>query len=185
MRLLDILGTLASVPGLFTLASAAKHFQIPPRPDVVPSPYNAGQSMPISLPRDPDRYCQVKPVLPPQRDDAPSILQALQECNDGGTVVLDASYLIGSPLDLTFLKHVDIVITGNIAFDDADVYYWDSHSFKYTFQNQSVFWKVGGEDVNIYGDLGLGEGRSVVDGRGQAYWEEMMVNENVSWFLVC
>ncbi|EFQ32826.1 exopolygalacturonase [Colletotrichum graminicola] len=37
-----------------------------------------------------------------------------------------------------------------------------THSFKFVFQNQSVFWKLGSKDVNIYGDLG--NDRSIMDG---------------------
>ncbi|KAI1104685.1 glycoside hydrolase family 28 protein [Jackrogersella minutella] len=150
--------------------------QIPPRPDVVPAPHNAGREIPLSPPRDKDRYCHVDQGSQVDRDDAPHILDALQECNNGGTVVFDKSYLIGSPLDLTFLQHVDLVITGEIAFDDSDVYYWQNNSFKYTFQNQSAFWKIGGEDVNIYGDLSLEEGKSVIDGKGEAYWQAVQTD---------
>ncbi|KAI0887125.1 glycoside hydrolase family 28 protein [Annulohypoxylon maeteangense] len=165
------IGPLVVALGLASSAIARGHSRIPSRPDVIPGPYDTGSAMPLSPPRDKGRYCHVDQGLEENRDDAPRILQALQECNDGGTIVFDKSYLIGSPLDLTFLKHVDLVITGDISFDDSDVYYWHNNSFKYTFQNQSVFWKIGGEDVNIYGDLTLEEGKSVINGKGEAYWE--------------
>ncbi|KAI1451875.1 glycoside hydrolase family 28 protein [Annulohypoxylon moriforme] len=171
MMWLNSIGSLVAALGLASSAMAKGHSGIPSRPDIIPGPYDTGKAMPLSPPRDKDRYCHVDQGLEKDRDDAPRILQALQECNDGGTIVFDKSYLIGSPLDLTFLKHVDIVITGDIAFDDSDVYYWQNNSFKYTFQNQSVFWKIGGEDINIYGDLTLEEGKSVIDGKGEAYWE--------------
>ncbi|KAI1393625.1 glycoside hydrolase family 28 protein [Hypoxylon trugodes] len=158
-------------------ALATKHDKIPSRPNVVPGPYNAGNASLPSPPRDKDRYCHVKQGCHAGRDDAPYILKALQECNNGGTVVFDKSYQIGSPLDLRFLKHIDLVITGDISFDDSDVYYWQNNSFKYTFQNQSVFWKIGGEDVNIYGDLTLEEGKSVIDGRGEAYWKAIQTDK--------
>ncbi|KAI1406658.1 glycoside hydrolase family 28 protein [Hypoxylon fuscum] len=173
---LNLIGSLGAFLALFSLVSAMGHAKIPSRPNVIPAPYNAGKAMPHSPPRDKGRYCHVKQGCNKDRDDAPHILHALQECNNGGTAVFDKSYLIGSPLDLTFLKHIDIVITGDIAFDDFDVYYWDNNSFRYAFQNQTVFWKLGGKDVNIYGDLSLEEGKSVIDGRGQAYWEELQIN---------
>ncbi|KAI8255712.1 Exopolygalacturonase X-1 [Colletotrichum sp. SAR 10_98] len=122
------------------------------------------------------RYCYVKPGCGEKRDDAPKILDAFKKCNDGGTVVFDKSYLIGSPLDLTFLKHIDVVITGSIEFND-DPYYWADNSFKFAFQNQSVFWKLGGEDINIYGDLS--NDQSVIDGRGQAYWVAIQTNSSL------
>ncbi|KAI8962504.1 glycoside hydrolase family 28 protein [Daldinia sp. FL1419] len=174
---LVLVSPLVAVLALLAPASATGHSGIPSRPSVIPGPYNAGKAVPLSPPREEGRYCHVKQGCTTNRDDAQHILQALHECNDGGTVVFDKSYLIGSPLDLTFLKHIDIVITGSIAFDDSDVYYWEDHSFKYAFQNQSTFWKLGGEDVNIYGDLSLDEGKSVIDGKGQAYWEEIQRNK--------
>jgi galacturan 1,4-alpha-galacturonidase len=46
------------------------------------------------------------------RDDAAFVLDAIQDCNDGGHVVFqkDVTYTIGTALDLTFLKHIDIGI---------------------------------------------------------------------------
>ncbi|KAK2760251.1 hypothetical protein FQN54_002319 [Arachnomyces sp. PD_36] len=149
---------------------------IPQRPSIEATPYNTGRSQPDSPPRDKDRYCFVQPSSDGE-DDAPVIFKAFQECNDGGTVVLDQVYQIGSPLDITFLRHVDVVITGEIHFDDRDVYYWAENSFKFDFQNQSTFWKWGGEDINIYGDLSNDE--SVIDGHGQAYWEEIQTNKTL------
>lgn len=173
---------LCIVPALVhsTLASANPYSRIPKRPEVQPAPFDSGTPMPCSPARDPKRYCFVKPGSSDERDDAAVILDAFHKCNDGGTVVFDSEYLIGSPLDLTFLKHIDVVISGEIHFDASDVYYWAENSFKYDFQNQSVYWKWGGEDVNIYGDLS--NGKSVIDGHGQAYWEEIQTNKSVRIF---
>ncbi|KAK6950001.1 hypothetical protein Daesc_008324 [Daldinia eschscholtzii] len=175
--------SLAATLAFLSPVLATRHSKIPARPDVVPGPYGTSRAIPLSPPREEGRYCYVKQGCNINRDDAPHIVQALHECNNGGTVVFDKSYLIGSPLDLNFLKHIDIVITGSIVFDDSDVYYWQNNSFKYAFQNQSVFWKLGGEDVNIYGDLTLDEGKSVIDGKGQKYWEELRTNKAVSLFV--
>ena len=43
-------------------------------------------------------------------DDSKFIMSALKKCNNGGKVVFDADkhYTIGTALDLTFLKHVDL-----------------------------------------------------------------------------
>lgn len=43
-------------------------------------------------------------------DDSEFIMHALRKCNHGGKVVFheDKEYTIGSALDMTFLKHVDI-----------------------------------------------------------------------------
>ncbi|KAK6209991.1 cytochrome P450 [Colletotrichum tabaci] len=170
------LGVLAAATGLLSATTTAAQSGIPKRPVVEPAPFNSGKAMPYSPPRDEGRYCYVKPSCTAGRDDAPKILRAFTECNDGGTVVLDQKYLVSSPLDLTFLKHVDVVITGEVHFND-DPYYWAENSFKFDFQNQSVFWKLGGEDINIYGDLG--NDKSVIDGHGQAYWVEIETNKSL------
>ncbi|KAH7316894.1 exopolygalacturonase [Stachybotrys elegans] len=148
--------------------------RIPKRPEIKPWPYNTGTPMPHSPVRETGRVCYVRESKNKEDDAAPNILQAFQQCNHGGTIVFDKTYWIASPLDLTFLSHIDIVITGEIHFDDSDVYYWNDNSFKYRFQNQSVFWKIGGEDINIYGDLT--NDKSLIDGHGQVYWEEIETN---------
>ena len=177
--LLAALTALAASPLCAALRTRHGYSALPKRPVITTAPYGTGQAFPVSPPRDEGRYCYVEPgsANGTASDDAPGILKAFQDCNGGGTIVLDQTYLIGSPLDLTFLEHVDIVITGEVAFDDSDVYYWARNSFKYAFQNMSSFWKVGGEDINIYGDLS--NNRSVINGRGQAYWEELSRNSTV------
>lgn len=49
-------------------------------------------------------------------NDAPAILAAAKSCNNGGTVVFlkSTTYNVGTALDLTFLKHVDLDIQGTI-----------------------------------------------------------------------
>lgn len=181
------LETISLLLSAFAATCAASEPCIPPRPNISPSPYHTGQALPYSPPRDPKRQCFVIPGSGHDRDDAQAILTAVKKCNNGGTVILDKEYRIGSPLDLTFLNHIDVVITGEIYFDDSNVYYWAENSFKYEYQNQSVFWKWGGKDVNIYGDLS--NEKSVIDGRGQAYWEEIRTNKSVSlleiWTRLC
>ncbi|KAM0330806.1 hypothetical protein ACHAQA_003760 [Verticillium albo-atrum] len=169
--------TVFAIIGPTLCSPSARSSSIPKRPHIEAAPFNTGKVQPFSPPRDKERYCHVAPSCGHGQDDAPRILAAFQKCNNGGTVVLDKVYRIGSPLDLTFLEHVDVVITGEVHFADEDVYYWAENSFKYKFQNQSVFWKFGGEDVNIYGDLE--NDRSVIDGHGQAYWEEIQTNKTL------
>ncbi|RYP62299.1 hypothetical protein DL769_007354 [Monosporascus sp. CRB-8-3] len=160
---------LVAALGFASPGSAKFQSKIPQRPKIQAAPYNVARSLPPSPPRSKGRYCHVVPGSGDDRDDAPRIMKAFKKCNDGGTVVFDKAYLIGSPLDLTFLKHVDVVITGEIHFRD-DIYYWADHSFKFPFQNTSSFWLFGGEDVNIYGDLS--NDKSVIDGHGEKYWIE-------------
>lgn len=44
------------------------------------------------------------------KDDSKNILSAIKSCNNGGHVVFpkDKNYTIGTALDLTFLKHIDL-----------------------------------------------------------------------------
>lgn len=54
-------------------------------------------------------------------DDSQYILEALHECNNGGTVVFPEhwTYVIGTALNMTFLKHVDIGATSwNLLTED-------------------------------------------------------------------
>lgn len=141
------------------------------RPDFLPYPFNSGRPLPPSPPRN--RTCFVQPGDPEgggdeggEFDDAPAILAAFESCNGGGTVVLDQSYTIASPLDLTFLAHVDVALSGTVRFGNT-VDYWSENSFKYNFQNMSGYWQFGGEDVNIYGG-----GVGVLDGNGQPFWDQ-------------
>ncbi|KAK7203241.1 putative exopolygalacturonase X [Myxozyma melibiosi] len=106
-------------------------------------------------------------------DDSHFILSALEKCNHGGRVVFssDETYTIGAPLDLTFLDKVDIVIDGEIIFTN-DTDYWQENSFKFDFQDSTTFFKLGGHDVNVYGD---GE----INGNGQAWYDLFASNKTI------
>lgn len=136
-----------------------------PRPNVRAYPHAPKKAHLCSPPRT--KVCAVK-ALGGTSDDAPNILKAAKSCNHGGTVqLLDASYTIGSPLDLRFLSAVDIVIGGTIKFSN-DIDYWLTHAFRFTYQDASAFWLIGGKDVNVYGD---GSGKAILDGQGQAWYD--------------
>ncbi|KAM0431380.1 hypothetical protein ACHAPT_005357 [Fusarium lateritium] len=173
-------GNLLSVSALCALLSPAlakPSHGLPKRPHIEPSPYSSGKDFPASPQRDHRRYCYVKPGNGKNSNDASRIFKAFKKCNNGGTIVLDKKYTIASPLDLTWLEHVDVVITGEVHFK-PDPYYWAENSFKFPFQNMSSFWKVGGEDIHIYGDLN--NEQSLLDGHGQAYWKEIETNKTAS-----
>ncbi|KAF5625108.1 exopolygalacturonase [Fusarium sp. NRRL 52700] len=158
------------------VGTSSRNSALPKRPHVEAAPYGTGKSFPVSPVRSRKDLCYVNAGKGKNIDDAPSILKAFKKCNKGGTIVLDQKYSIASPLDLTWLSHVDVIITGEVNFK-SDPYYWADHSFKYDYQNMSSFWKIGGKDINIYGDLT--KGASLLDGHGQAYWEEMAVNKTL------
>ncbi|EON95886.1 putative extracellular exo- protein [Phaeoacremonium minimum UCRPA7] len=66
-------------------------------------------------------------------------------------------------MDWTFLKHIDIDIQGRILFTN-DTDYWQANSFRFIFQNVTTFFKLGGEDVFIYGG-------GTLDGNGQLWYD--------------
>lgn len=145
------------------LVAAVAARSAPERPNHQPTPLQPYKAFPTSAPRE--KTCFVKPSCTEGRDDAPKILAAFEECNNGGTVVLDREYTICSPLDLRFLKHVDVALTGTVKFCD-DVDSWLPETFQFPFQDGSSWWLWGGEDINLYG---LGEG--TIDGNGQAWYD--------------
>ncbi|PSR78242.1 polygalacturonase [Coniella lustricola] len=145
------------------------------RPAIQPFPYNTGYASFTSLARDANKTCVVAAPANASVDAASTILAAFETCNNGGTVILDAEYTIASRLDLTFLQSVDVAITGTINFAD-DIDYWTSPegAFSITYQNSSTFWKIGGTDVNIYGNS-----VGVINGNGETWWEAAQSNDTL------
>lgn len=141
------------------------------RPNIQPFPLATGSAAYYSPGRDANKTCVV-PASTNGSDSAPAILSAFQTCNNGGTVVLDAVYTIASPLNLTFLRHVDVSLTGTISFN-PDIAFWTSAAgaFPITYQNSSTFWKFGGEDVNIFGG-----GVGTINGNGEVWWDAQLTN---------
>lgn len=105
MKSLAILVNLA----LATVAVAAGC--VSRRPHITPSPYNP--RVPIPDPPKRTKWCFVETHGDGVTDDSPYILSAFHECNDGGHVVFskDETYIIGTAMDWTFLKHIDIGMT--------------------------------------------------------------------------
>ncbi|GAT18805.1 exopolygalacturonase X [Aspergillus luchuensis] len=98
-------------------------------------------------------------------DDSDYILSALNQCNHGGKVVFDEDkeYIIGTALNMTFLKNIDLEVLGTILFTN-DTDYWQANSFKQGFQNATTFFQLGGEDVNMYGG-------GTINGNGQVWYD--------------
>lgn len=70
-------------------------------------PHHPFRPLPVSQART--RICHVT-SHGNGHDDSKNILQALHKCNNGGKVVFDEdkTYTVGTALDMTFLKHVDL-----------------------------------------------------------------------------
>jgi len=77
------------------------------RPQIIPSPKNP--RVPIPDPPRRTRTCVVE-TYGDGSDDSDHILSAYRACNDGGHVVFShgVTYTIGTAMDWTFLKHIDI-----------------------------------------------------------------------------
>lgn len=77
------------------------------RPNHAVSPYHPRKSFPLSPERK--KTCVVKKNTN-GTDDSQNILNAIKNCNNGGHVVFpkDQKFTIGTALDLTFLKHIDL-----------------------------------------------------------------------------
>ncbi|KAI1274287.1 family 28 glycosyl hydrolase [Xylaria sp. FL0933] len=90
----------------------------------------------------------------------------LRKANHGGTLYLpkDELFVIGKPLDLTFLDDVQVHWDGEVKFTN-DTPYWQANAFTHPFQNSIMFWKWGGKDIKIYGE-------GVLNGNGQRWWNE-------------
>ncbi|KAK1768140.1 exo-polygalacturonase [Phialemonium atrogriseum] len=99
-------------------------------------------------------------------DVADEFLQGLKDANNGGTLYLPKgqTYMIGKPLDLTFLNDVHVRLDGEIKFTN-DTPYWQANAFHHPFQNSLMFWKWGGENIKIHGN-------GVLNGNGQRWWNE-------------
>ncbi|KAF9873616.1 glycosyl hydrolase family 28 [Colletotrichum karsti] len=98
-------------------------------------------------------------------------MDAVKNANNGGAVYLPAgeTFVIGKPLDLTFLNNIHIRLEGTIRFTN-DVEFWQANAFYHPFQRSLMFWKWGGKDVWIHGE-------GVIDGQGQRWWNEFSGQE--------
>lgn len=95
-------------------------------------------------------YAAVCQVAGGTSDDSPAIKAALASCNNGGTIVLDKTYTIGSLLQTTDLHDVTIELTGTIKLS-ADISYWASNGFQLNYQKAYTAWTIGGSNIHIYG----------------------------------
>jgi len=83
-------------------------------------------------------------------DVADEFLQGIKDANNGGTLRLekDKLYVIGKPLDLTFLNDIHVDLRGEILFTN-DTAYWQANAFHHPFQNSIMFWKWGGNNIKV------------------------------------
>ncbi|KAH8673496.1 exopolygalacturonase [Xylariales sp. PMI_506] len=167
----SLVATVLSSAALTAAASVAnlkRGDYISPRPDIVYSPAQPYYAPPN--PRQRCKTCFVETHGDGVTDDSDYILEAFNKCNNGGHVVFrkNETYLIGTAMDWTFLQSIDIDIQGEILFTN-DTDYWQANSFPFIFQNVTSFFKLGGDDVFIYGG-------GTLNGNGQAWYELYATN---------
>lgn len=96
---------LTSTVSILSLGVAVEGFFHSRNDAVAPKP--PFRPLPHSYPRK--KVCHVR-SHDDGSDDSKFILSALHQCNHGGKVVFaeDKEYTVGTALDLTFLKHIDL-----------------------------------------------------------------------------
>lgn len=149
------------------LAAAASHLP----PDVPRSVGEFRQKHPYKPPPPPPHHghrpvVTIRPSRNATDDVSAAFRSGLERANRGGTLYLPAgqTFVIGRPLDLTFLDDVEVRLDGEVRFTD-DTAYWQGAAYAHPFQNTIMFWKWGGSRVRLYGE-------GVLDGNGQRWWDE-------------
>ncbi|EEY20199.1 exopolygalacturonase [Verticillium alfalfae VaMs.102] len=112
------------------------------------------------------KVTRIRPSKHDTDDISDDFLEGIKQANNGGLLHLpkDELFVIGKPLDLTFLNDIHVRLDGKILFTD-DVPQWQATAFKHPFQTNLMFWKWGGKNFKIYGD-------GVIDGNGERWWRE-------------
>lgn len=120
-----------------------------------------------------NRTCVVESYNDPSTDDSAHVVNAIDDCNCGGHVIFaeKQTYTITETMNLTGLSAVDLDIQGTISFP-ANLEHWQSVAFDLAYQNATSFFILGGKDLNIYGG-------GVIQGNGQAWWDEYVKNKAV------
>lgn len=104
--------------------------------------------------------CTPKSAGSASKDDVPAIVSALQECGNGGVIVLpkDVTYMIRSKLSFAGCTGCEIRLDGRLKLSD-DYTYWN---------NSRIQIEVGGvKGIKFHSPLGTGE----IDGNGQSAWD--------------
>ncbi|RNJ56448.1 hypothetical protein D7B24_007284 [Verticillium nonalfalfae] len=112
------------------------------------------------------KVTRIRPSKHDTDDISDDFLEGIKQANNGGLLHLpkDELFVIGKPLDLTFLNDIHVRLDGKILFTD-NVPQWQATAFKHPFQTNLLFWKWGGKNFKIYGD-------GVIDGNGERWWRE-------------
>ncbi|KAI1639079.1 family 28 glycosyl hydrolase [Biscogniauxia mediterranea] len=159
--------TLSTLAGTF-----ASHIKLPA--GVPRSIYEFREKHPHKISRSYNDSRPIVKIRSSQNDTddvADDFLAGLKNANNGGTLYLpkDELFVIGKPLDLTFLNDVHVQWDGEVRFTN-DTPYWQANAFQHPFQNSIMFWKWGGSDILLHGS-------GVLNGNGQRWWNEFAGQE--------
>jgi galacturan 1,4-alpha-galacturonidase len=124
----------------------------------------AGPSGPPAPPSNNGKVCTVT-ALGNQTDDVPQILQAFEDCNNGGTVSFpeNQNYWIAQKLN-PIIRDVTIDWRGIWTLSD-DLDFWRNNSFFIQFQNHRAGFVISGERIHING-----HGTGGIFGNGNAWY---------------
>lgn len=136
MKFLSVTVVLSQLLALTSRATAS-----PPPQHLPKSALEFRQKHPYKSPKPGVGTRHVVTIRPSRNDtdDVSADFKAgLERANHGGTLYLPANqtFVIGQPLDLTFLDDVHVHLDGEILFTD-DTSYWQSVAFTHPFQNTS------------------------------------------------
>lgn len=132
------------------------------------SSYTSGAAlMPTVSPRSPastGKTCTLNP-LGGNQDDVPQILEAFDECNNGGTVVFpeNSTFYIATRLN-PVIYDVTIEWKGEWLFSD-NLTYWRNNSYPIAFQNHRAGFVISGERIHLNG-----HGTGKINGSGNAWY---------------
>ncbi|KAI7003509.1 hypothetical protein KC355_g9171, partial [Hortaea werneckii] len=112
------------------------------------------------------KTCVVEACNDKNGDDASSILAAFDECKEDGHIIFEnTTYYVGTVMNTTGLKNVDIELRGTMLWS-TDIEYWLQASLPVGFQNQTSAWHLGGEGIHFFG-----HGAGTLDGNGQVWYD--------------
>ncbi|KAI4739867.1 pectin lyase-like protein [Aureobasidium sp. EXF-12298] len=114
--------------------------------------------------------CTITPAAS-GKDSAAVIRKAFKSCGRAKAgqrnriVFQNTTYTIGSVLETTELKDVDIELHGTLSWDNSDLNYWLNNSLPVGYQNQSTAWRFGGDGITFQG-----YGTGTFNGNGDVWY---------------
>ncbi|KAI0688056.1 pectin lyase-like protein [Cerioporus squamosus] len=115
-----------------------------------------------------DKHGSICTVVPEGdgRDDSSSIVEAFSQCNrDASVVFLNETYHVERVMSTHGLENVAVEVKGTLLWG-TNTTYWINNSLQLEYQNQSVAWDFGGDNI-----FWTGHGYGTFDGNGQIWYD--------------